>query len=1021
MKCPKCQHDNPDASRFCGSCAASLPDSSEAFVSVTRTLLTPLQELGRGSVFAGRYEILEELGEGGMGKVYKVLDTKINEEVALKLIRPEIAVDKNTIERFGNELKLARKIAHRNVCQMYHLSDEAGTHYITMEYVRGEDLKSVVRMMGQMSPGQVASIGKQICKGLSEAHHLGVIHRDLKPQNIMIDRGGNVRIMDFGLARSLRGKGITGAGVMLGTPDYMSPEQAETKDVDHRSDIYSLGIILYEMVAGRLPFEGETVISIAMKHKSETPQDPMKYSPQMPEELSHVILKCLEKDPENRYQSARDVYDDLAKIEQGFPTTERVIPKKTPITSKEITVRFSLKKLLIPAAVVATLIIIAVTIWQLFLRKEVISFTSDKPSLAVMYFKNNTGDVNLDHWRSALSDLLITDLSQSQYIRVLSGERLFNILRQLDQQEATTYSSDVFQEVAARGNVEKIIVGNYTRAADTFRINITLQDALTGELMGSERVEGVGENSFYSMVDELTRKIKTNFEFSKQEIAADIDEEVMTITTSSPEAYKYYSEGRKFHLEGDYTRSLASMQKALNIDPEFAMAHRSVSVSFGNIQMKPAMRKSITKAFELRHRVSERERYIIEGDYYRMSWRTNAQAMEAYKKLLTLYPEDSIGNTNLAILYMDMEDLDQAIERLELNIQNNPENNLGNWNISEVYAAMGLYDKAVESIEDIIRNNPDRSGYHLKIASFHLYQAEYDRALAELDRAHSFLTQDLGTEGGPALLKGHAYLLKGNFDQAEEEYLKFKGREGDSVRRSSLALMSLLKGQFDEAESQLLKKPVLTEPLIYLYIRSGQPEKALKGLDEGWNNAVSADDRFLQIRVLHAKGLALVQMGSLDEALSTASELNDLVQEWINKKDIRLYHHLLGLIEFEKGELSKALNSLETAYDLLYAPNDAQPEYHSLFLYSLTQAYIKAGDLDKAEDVCLKIVSLARGRLQSGDLYAKSFYVLGEIYEQKGLEGKSREYYEKFLDLWSDADPDLPEVDEARQSLAKLK
>jgi serine/threonine protein kinase len=564
-----------------------------------------LQELGRGSVFAGRYEILEELGEGGMGKVYRVVDQKINEEVALKLIRPEIAADKNTIERFGNEMKLARKIAHRNVCKMYHLSEKEGNHYIVMEYVRGEDLKGMIRMMGQMSPGQIVSIVKQVCKGLSEAHNLGVIHRDLKPQNIMIDRGGNVRIMDFGLARSLRTKGITGAGIMLGTPEYLSPEQAETKDVDHRTDIYSLGVILYEMVTGRLPFEGETAISIAMKHKSEIPQDPLKHNAQIPQELSNVVLKCMEKDPENRYQTVQEIYDELEKIEQNFPTSERVVPKKTPITSKELTVRFSLRKLLIPVLVFAAALIVGVIIWQILPKEETIPFPSDKPSLAVMYFKNNTGDESLDHWRSALSDLLITDLSQSRYIRILSGERLFYILRQLDQQEATTYSSDILRDVATKGRVKTILVGSFTRAADKFRINITLQDANTGELLSSESVEGIGEESFYAMVDDLTRKIKANFDFSSEKVVEDIDKEVMTITTSSPEAYKFYSEGRKLHLEAEYMKSLASMQKALKIDPEFAMAYRSAAMSFSNMGTTAAKRKNIEKAFELRYRLLE--------------------------------------------------------------------------------------------------------------------------------------------------------------------------------------------------------------------------------------------------------------------------------------------------------------------------------------------------------------------------------------------------------------------------------
>jgi serine/threonine protein kinase len=292
MKCPKCQSDNPDTQKFCGECAAPLYPSEE-ISAPTETLQAPKEELTTGSTFANRYQIIEELGKGGMGKVYKALDTEIREKIALKLLKPEISSDKETIERFRNELKLARKIAHRNVCKMYDLNEEKGTRYITMEYVAGEDLKKFIRKVGQMPIPRTISIAKQVCEGLEEAHRLGVVHRDLKPQNIMVDEGGNARIMDFGIARSIRGKGITGAGVMIGTPEYMSPEQAEVKDVDQRSDIYSLGIILYEMVTGRVPFEGETPLGIAMKHKSETPRHPEELNTQIPEDLSRLILKCL--------------------------------------------------------------------------------------------------------------------------------------------------------------------------------------------------------------------------------------------------------------------------------------------------------------------------------------------------------------------------------------------------------------------------------------------------------------------------------------------------------------------------------------------------------------------------------------------------------------------------------------------------------------------------------------------------------------------------------------------------------
>lgn len=364
MKCPKCQFENPDGTRFCGNCATPLPSEMP-----TETAQTPIKELVTGTTFANRYQVIEELGKGGMGKVYKVFDTKTKDKVALKLIKPEIAQGRETIERFGNELRLARKIAQRNVCRMFDLGEAEGTHFITMEYVPGEDLKTMIRMSGQLGTGTSIHIARQICEGLAEAHSLGVIHRDLKSSNIMIDREGNARIMDFGIARTLKEKGITGAGVVIGTPEYMSPEQVEGKDVDQRSDIYSLGIILYEMLTGRVPFEGDTPFTVGVKQKSELPKDPKQLNAQIPDDLNHIILKCLEKDKAKRYQSATELNTELGKMEMGIPTRERVVPLKKPLTSREITVKFNLKKLLAPGLIL-TLIVIVALIYFFFISKK---------------------------------------------------------------------------------------------------------------------------------------------------------------------------------------------------------------------------------------------------------------------------------------------------------------------------------------------------------------------------------------------------------------------------------------------------------------------------------------------------------------------------------------------------------------------------------------------------------------------------------------------------------------------------
>ena len=261
---------------------------------------------------------MEELGKGGMGRVYKAFDSEIKELVALKILDPEIAAGEGVIARFRNELKLARRIAHRSVCRVFDLGRADDTTYITMELVSGEDLKTLLGRVGQLPVRRAVAVAAEVAEGLAEAHRQGVVHRDLKPQNIMIDRAGRAHIMDFGIARSVKGPGLTGPGLIVGTPDYMAPEQLDGKEADERSDIYAFGAVLFEMTTGEAPFEAPTPIAVALKHKTETPRDPRLLNPQVPEALGRLILRCLEKDPEKRYQTAGSLLADLQAIERNL-------------------------------------------------------------------------------------------------------------------------------------------------------------------------------------------------------------------------------------------------------------------------------------------------------------------------------------------------------------------------------------------------------------------------------------------------------------------------------------------------------------------------------------------------------------------------------------------------------------------------------------------------------------------------------------------------------------------------------
>ena len=1042
MKCPQCNSDIGDDSKFCKECGTNITSVEEAQPPFTRTLETPIEQLTRGTLFAGRYEIIEELGKGGMGSVYRVEDTKISEEVALKLIKPEISTDRKTIERFHNELKITRKIRHKNVSGMFDIGEDKGTHYITMEYVPGEDLKSMIRMTGQLGIGTAIKIARQICDGLTEAHSLGVIHRDLKPSNIMIDKLGNARIMDFGIARSLEAKGITRAGVMIGTPEYMSPEQVEAKEVDQRSDIYSLGIMLYEMVTGRVPFEGDTALSIAMKHKSEEPQDPAVLYPQLPLDLGRLILKCLRKDKEERFQSARQVGMDLEKVEQGIPTTDKVIPKKRPTTSREITLQLSWKKAYLPALIIIGVVLAALVVWRLLPRS-----TPVRHSIAVISFENLTGDASNDNLRKIIPNLLITSLEQSGHFQVTTWSRMQDLLKQLGKDEVEFIDPDLGFEICRLDSIDAIVIGSVGKAGDMYATEVQVLDVETKELYKSANARGMGlESILGSQIDQLSRDISQGLGISRR-ISEAKQGRVSDVTTDSLEAYDLFLQGKEEVLRFNYSEARELLEKAVELDAAFAIGHLWLGFSYNALAMGDSRQEAFAQAFKHQDRATEQDRLLIQYQYAIYEEEDEEKGYGILLEMKEKYPTSGAAHSLLGGYYEVKQMWDEAIEEYLILLELDTSTGFASNTLGYLYLRIGENDKALDMFNRYAAILPDGANPLDSIAEAYFHMGRLEDAISKYQAA-----LEAAPDIGSGIPLGYIHALREDYAEASakiEQFIDKAPSPGIAVYGYAWeAFYCSLLGRFAEA-SDIMEETFSKsdssggESLVFelhwvkgwLAYERGDLELSRNYFTtyaEFMSRRNSYLEAYYSASLLWRLGRIDLKAGEIGSARSRFKELNDIfpeMQEAAGPETELRMTHTRDMFEAElllaEGRPQRALDICKNVVPLAI-PIGIQKGVLAIYNLpserdTMARAFVKLAELNSAIQEYEKLITFDTGSQERRLIHPRFHYRLAMLYEQTGQDDKALQHYRKFLTLWKDADPGLPEVTDARERVAGLR